>query len=126
MFEIEKIFCFEGGHSLTFHDGKCKDPHGHSYKIHLVIRKDGLVPSGPKKNMVIDFSDISRIVKPMIAEYLDHKWLNDTLKTDSPTAEFIAKWIFEYLRPQLPELYAVRVCETDTASATYRISLSAQ
>jgi 6-pyruvoyltetrahydropterin/6-carboxytetrahydropterin synthase len=120
MFELEKIFTFEAGHALIHHDGKCKEPHGHSYICKIRIRSNDLVALGPKKNMVVDFSDISKIVKPMVEKYLDHQWLNKTLDTDSPTAEFIAQWIYEYLKPHISNLYEVVLFETPTSSVTYR------
>lgn len=120
MFELEKKFTFEAGHVLKHHDGKCSHPHGHSYMLLVHLRSENLIQSGSKKNMVIDFQDISAIVKPMIKEYFDHKWINDTLNTDSPTAEFIAKWIFDYLEPHLNGLYAVTLYETATSKVSYR------
>jgi len=120
MFELEKIFRFEAGHSLEHHDGICRGPHGHSYILTVALRSETLNSSGPKTNMVIDFGDLSAIVKPMIVGYLDHKWLNDTLETDSPTVEYIAKWIFEYLQPKIPQLYAISLYETATSKVTYR------
>lgn len=119
MFEIEKTFRFEAGHQLVHHDGKCSQPHGHSYVLTVLCRKASLVTEGPKKNMVMDFDDISSAVRPLIESHLDHKWLNDTLDTDSPTVEFIAKWIFEKLLPLISELVAITVQETSTARATY-------
>lgn len=119
MFELEHSFQFEAGHMLAHHDGKCRNPHGHSYKLTVVIRSNDLISKGPKKNMVIDFSDIEAVVDPMIEKFLDHKWINDTLNSDSTTVEFIAKWIFEYLLPHLPGLYAVTLQETADAKVTY-------
>lgn len=119
MFELEKTFRFESGHCLQHHDGKCKDPHGHSYILGVSLTSDTLVPTGPKKNMVLDFADISAIVKPMIEAYFDHKWLNDTLETDSPTVEYMAKWIYDYLKPKLPELSAITIWETSSCKVTY-------
>jgi 6-pyruvoyltetrahydropterin/6-carboxytetrahydropterin synthase len=118
-FEVEKIFSFEAGHLLDHHDGKCRHPHGHSYVLKIRLRSEELVREGPKKNMVIDFSLISSLVKPMIETYFDHKWLNTTLECDSPTAEYIAYWVFHHLEPLIPNLYSVTVCETPSASATY-------
>ena len=70
--------------------------------------------------MVIDFFDIDSVVNPLIEKHLDHKWLNDSLATDSPSVEFIAKWIFDYLSPLLSGLHAIKVYETPTCSATYQ------
>ncbi len=120
MFELEKSFSFEAGHVLLNHDGKCSIPHGHSYQLIVHLATPHLIATGPKKNMVIDFQDVNTIVKPMIDQYFDHKWLNDSLNNDTPTAEFIAKWIFDYLEPLLPGLYAVTIYETATSKVMYR------
>lgn len=119
MYEVSKSFTFEAGHVLDHHDGKCRHPHGHSYSITVKLRTEALVESGPKKHMVVDFSSISSVVKPMIEQYFDHKWLNDSLETDAPTAEFIAFWIFRFLESRLADLFSVTVNETSTSSATY-------
>ena len=102
------------------HDGLCSEPHGHSYQFIVTIRNDTLISSGPKKNMVIDFFDISDSVKPMIEKYLDHKWLNDTLESDSPTAEYIAKWIYDHLATKIEGLYSITLFETETSKVVYR------
>jgi len=119
-FELEKSFRFEAGHVIVHHDGKCRNPHGHSYMLSVVLRSSSLIPSGPKANMVMDFNDLSNIVMPMVDQYLDHQWLNDTLNCESPTVEFIAKWIFEYLEPFLPSLHAITIHETHSSKVTYR------
>jgi len=119
MFEIEKKFRFEAGHQLLHHDGKCSRPHGHSYTLVVKLRSEKLAPSGPKTNMVADFSDVAAAVRPMIKIFFDHQWLNETLETDSPTAEFIAKWIFDHLEQKLPRLHSVSVWETEGSRALY-------
>ena len=120
MYTLEKSYTFEAGHSLCHHDGKCREPHGHSYTMTLHIQSASLQGSGPKTNMVVDFFDIGEVVKPLIKSHLDHHWLNNTLKTDSPTAEYIAKWVFDYLKPHLPGLIAVSIHETATSKVTYQ------
>lgn len=119
MFEVEHTFSFEAGHVLKHHDGHCSQPHGHSYKLITRMRGQELISSGPKTNMVMDFYDIQRTVDHMIKEYFDHKWLNDTLDSDSVTVEFMAKWIYDYLESRLPGLHAITVCETAECRATY-------
>jgi 6-pyruvoyltetrahydropterin/6-carboxytetrahydropterin synthase len=119
MFELEKSFHFEAGHRLHHHDGKCATPHGHSYLLKISLRSKSLIPTGPKQSMVFDFQEISSIVKPMIEAFFDHKWLNETLVTESPTAEYLVKWIFEHLKPQMPLLYKVTLSETESSSASY-------
>lgn len=70
--------------------------------------------------MLCDFSRISEAMKPLLQNYLDHRHLNDTLKSDSPTAEFVARWIYKRLQGKLPLLDAVMVRETSSAVAIYR------
>lgn len=120
MFELEKTFRFEAAHYLVHHEGKCRGLHGHSYVLNVVVRAEQLKSSGSQTNMVMDFFDFSGIVKPIIEKYLDHKCLNDTLSSDSPTAEYIAKWIFHQLEPVLPGLYAISLHETHSSKVTYR------
>ena len=120
MFELQKSFRFEAGHCLAFHDGKCIQPHGHSYILVVHLLSHELLQEGPQKNMVMDFADITAVVKPMIDKYFDHQWLNESLKTETPTVEFMAKWIYQYLEPHIPKLNAITIHETATASVTYR------
>lgn len=122
MFELEKTFRFEAGHVLAHHDGKCKIPHGHSYVLTVRVRSPKLQTEGPKRNMVIDFQDISSIVKPLVKEKLDHCWLNDSLETDSPTVEYIALWIFNQLKEKIQGLHSVTLQETESCKVTYYIS----
>lgn len=120
MFILTKSYTFEASHQLKYHDGKCANLHGHSYTLVVEICSEKLHESGPQTNMVMDFGVISKVVKRLVASHLDHHHLNDTLNTDSPTAEFIAQWTFNYLKPSLPALTAVTIKETATSSATYR------
>lgn len=130
MFTVTKSFKFEAAHQLAHHDGKCAELHGHSYELTVVLKsrdlqkpiltKDGYQPN-PKENMMIDFGDISSIVKPLLTIFLDHKFLNETLQTDSPTAEFIAKFCFDNLKQRIPFplLKAVKIKETDSTEVIY-------
>jgi len=119
MYRLEKTFHFEAGHALKKHEGPCKTPHGHRYFVTLHLEFDSVQDAGPAKNMCQDFHEIKAAAKPLIDTYLDHQWLNDSLETDSPTAEFIAKWIFDRLRPKLPHLVGVSVEETASCRASF-------
>jgi len=88
---------------LENHDGKCARLHGHSWIGRIVCEGDKLQESGPKKNMLIDYGDLKNILTRMVDKYLDHHHLNSTLNTNSPTSEFIAQWIYHYLKEQLPK-----------------------
>ena len=64
---ITKQFTFETGHALYGYDGKCKNVHGHSYKLSVtVIGKPITDTSNVKFGMVIDFSDLKKIIKEEI------------------------------------------------------------
>ena len=119
---ITKRFTFEASHELPYHLGKCHDLHGHSYVLEVILT--GTVnddrESDPESGMVLDFDRISSVVKPFIAEYLDHKHLNDTI-LKNPTAENIALHILQFLLVNLPGAdkasdpeVRVRLQETET------------
>ena len=64
---ITKQFTFETGHALYGHDGKCKNIHGHSYKLSVTIFGKPLGDSKSSKfGMIMDFSDLKKIVKEEI------------------------------------------------------------
>lgn len=70
---ITKQFTFETGHALYGYDGKCKNVHGHSYKLSVtVIGMPITDTSNVKLGMVIDFSDLKKIVKEEIVDPFDH------------------------------------------------------
>jgi 6-pyruvoyltetrahydropterin/6-carboxytetrahydropterin synthase len=70
---ITKQFSFETGHALYGYDGKCKNVHGHSYKLSVtVIGKPITDTSNVKYGMVIDFTDLKQIVKEEIVDQFDH------------------------------------------------------
>jgi 6-pyruvoyltetrahydropterin/6-carboxytetrahydropterin synthase len=119
MYILKKTFGFEASHQLMQHDGKCRRLHGHSWKITIEIAAADLQSEGPQTNMVMDFQDISNAVKPLIDEYFDHHHLNDTLGTESPTTEFIARWTYDRLKNTILPLRAVIVHETCTSECRY-------
>jgi 6-pyruvoyltetrahydropterin/6-carboxytetrahydropterin synthase len=73
---ITKEFRFEMAHALYGYDGKCRNIHGHSYKLSVtVIGTPSVKSSDPKKGMVIDFGDLKKIVAKEIIEKFDHALL---------------------------------------------------
>ncbi|MEI6531481.1 MAG: 6-carboxytetrahydropterin synthase QueD [Chlamydiota bacterium] len=119
MFEIEKRFTFHAAHQLKHHDGVCHRLHGHSYELIVRLKSEVLHTSGPQTNMVVDFALLKNEVQAMIDEYLDHRFLNETLETDSPTAEFIAEWIYKKLKISILRLSSISIFETASSSVTY-------
>ncbi len=73
MIRITKIFTFETAHVLYNYDGKCKNMHGHSYKLFVTVKGKPVDDvAHPKNGMVVDFGDIKKIVKAEIIEVWDH------------------------------------------------------
>lgn len=126
MFRLEKQFRFEAAHKLPDHDGKCARLHGHSWVGTLVVEGPSLVPGGAKAGMLVDFGDLSNIVRPLLDGYLDHHYLNETLEMVAPTSERVAEWVFQRLgrlvfdRASGVQLVCVRIEETCTSAAEFR------
>jgi 6-pyruvoyltetrahydropterin/6-carboxytetrahydropterin synthase len=123
MIELTKTFGFSAAHYLPDHP-KCGNIHGHNYKLEVRIRGE----VNPETGMVIDFADLKNIVNESVMEKLDHKYLNDLVKNPEieknhlfkiPTAENIAMWIYEILQKKIPEIYQVRLWETEENSVIY-------
>ena len=72
----------------------------------------------PHTGWIRDFSEIKAIFKP-IYEQLDHNYLNDIPGLENPTSEVLAKWIWQQLKPLLPELSRIRIMETCTSGCVY-------
>jgi 6-pyruvoyltetrahydropterin/6-carboxytetrahydropterin synthase len=120
---ISKTFKFEAAHSLPNHDGKCKNPHGHSYRVVVYVR--GPVcrePDHPKEGMVLDFADIKAVWKSHLEPNLDHKDLNVTMNGMVTTAENIAGRILATFRANLVPVDKVEVWETETSCASVTFS----
>ncbi len=115
--EIFKEFKFEAAHSLPHLPvgHKCRNVHGHSYRIRVVLSGKVSAETG----WVMDFAELKRVVKPLI-DRLDHSFLNDIEGLSVSTSEMLAIWIWRELKPKLPNLAAVECWETQTSGAIYR------
>lgn len=70
---ITKQFTFETAHALYGYDGKCKNIHGHSYKLDVTVIGQPIADtSNVKCGMVIDFGDLKKIVKAEVVDVMDH------------------------------------------------------
>ncbi|MBD5657578.1 MAG: 6-carboxytetrahydropterin synthase QueD [Candidatus Eremiobacteraeota bacterium] len=116
--QIRKHFKFEAAHVLPHHPGKCGRLHGHSYRLEIAVAGP-LQSAGPARGMVVDFDELSSVVRTHAIERLDHISLNDLMP--NPTAEHIALWIWDELSPHLPQLVEIVVWETQTACAVVGI-----
>jgi len=113
--EVFREFTFEAAHRLPgVPDGhKCARLHGHSYRVSVTCEGPVTEPAG----WVIDFGQMKDAMAPLLAE-LDHRTLNEVEGLENPTAEHLARWIWDFL--PLPGLSAVTVWETARAGCTYR------
>lgn len=114
--EIWKEFTFEAAHLLPNvpADHKCRRLHGHSFTVRVVVRGE----PDAKLGWVMDFADIKSAFDPIL-QRLDHYYLNDIEGLGNPTAEVLARWIWERLRPRLPALSRIEIRETCTAGCSY-------
>lgn len=139
---ITKQFNFETGHALYGYDGKCKNVHGHSYKLSVtVVGKPITDTNNVKYGMVIDFSDLKKIVKEEIVDIFDHATvfnqntphieLANELKNRGhhvilvdyqPTSENMVIDFAAKIKARLPEsinLFSLRLQETETSYAEW-------
>jgi len=141
MFRIEKKFTFPMGHRLSKHKGACFNFHGHNYTVLVGMASPNLNFNG----MVMDFGDLKNFLKPLF-DLWDHAFMinqtdefrdkikelgmNIIVTEGDPTAERMAKIVFDYLNENLDILRRdsnndqlivdyVTIYETDGAKATY-------
>ncbi|MBC8214524.1 MAG: 6-carboxytetrahydropterin synthase [Candidatus Marinimicrobia bacterium] len=143
--KIVKIIQWDMGHRVMNHRSACKGLHGHRYKAEICVEGDIVTKSGAsEEGMVIDFGDVKNIALDFINNKLDHGfmvWDKDSELIDffnnttghkpiivpfTPTAENIAKFIFETLDKKFEDKYStglklcsVKLWETPTSYAVY-------
>ncbi|MDB3977366.1 6-carboxytetrahydropterin synthase [Flavobacteriaceae bacterium] len=142
LIRITKKFSFETGHALYGYDGKCRNVHGHSYKLSVTVIGEPITdPSHVKYGMVIDFTDLKKIVKEEIVDVFDHatvfnkntphvelaKELGDrghsVLLVDyQPTSEMMVLDFAQKIKTRLPKqtkLFSLKLQETETSYAEW-------
>lgn len=139
---ITKQFNFETGHALYGYDGKCRNVHGHSYKLSVTVIGTPITDTNHVKlGMVIDFGDLKKIVKEEIVNQFDHatvfnkntphvelaKELTDRghsviLADYQPTSENMVIDFAAKIKVRLPkeiQLHSLKLQETDTSFAEW-------
>mgnify|MGYP006442391353 FL=1 len=139
---ITKQFSFETGHALYGYDGKCRNVHGHSYKLNVtVIGQPISDTTHVKLGMVIDFSDLKVIVKNKIVDIYDHATVfnkntphvelakeladrghNVLLVDYQPTSEMMIIDFANVIKQELPshiKLHSLKLQETDSCYAQW-------
>ena len=139
---ITKQFSFETGHALYGYDGKCKNVHGHSYKLSVTVIGSPIMDrSNVKFGMVIDFSDLKKIVKEEIVDVFDHATVfnkttphlelamelrnrgHEVILVDyQPTSENMVVDFANKIKNRLPssvQLFSLKLQETETSFAEW-------
>jgi 6-pyruvoyltetrahydropterin/6-carboxytetrahydropterin synthase len=133
MFKVSREIDFCYGHRLLNYDGKCKYLHGHNGRAIITIESATL----DERGMVLDFSDIKDVVSTWIDEKLDHRMLLHKtdpavpllekmgeplfLMDENPTAENIARLIFDFTASRGFPIVECQLWETPRCFATYRL-----
>jgi 6-pyruvoyltetrahydropterin/6-carboxytetrahydropterin synthase len=131
-YEVTKVIEFSYGHRLLNHDGKCRYLHGHNGMLEVDIAAESLDQMG----MVIDFGRVNDVVKSWVDKNLDHRMLLCRadplaqplidagepifLMDENPTAENIARLIWQAAQEAGLEVGEVRLWETSTSRATFQ------
>lgn len=141
MYEISKEIQFDAGHRVPLHASKCKNPHGHRYRVVAHVAGD-IITEGPETGMVRDFSIVKELLTERVHDVYDHGFIlhkednvglsmfNNASQHGEdfklivvpfvPTAECLAKSIYEDLKDNgLPGLLRIDVWETPTSCASY-------
>ena len=139
---ITKQFSFETGHALYGYDGKCKNVHGHSYRLDVTVIGTPINDNTHVKfGMVIDFGDLKKIVKEEIVNVFDHATVfnkntphvelareleirghNVLLVDYQPTSEMMVIDFASKIKMRLPgniKLFSLKLQETATSFAEW-------
>jgi 6-pyruvoyltetrahydropterin/6-carboxytetrahydropterin synthase len=138
---ITKSFSFEMAHALWNYDGPCKNIHGHSYRLFVTVAGQPSEDIGNTKlGMVMDFSDLKKIVNQTVVDYFDHSVVisSQAGKPDikrveqmfekfyvvdyQPTCENLVIDMADRIRSRLPSqisLFSLRLAETATSYAEW-------
>mgnify|MGYP001160329221 CR=1 FL=1 len=138
---VTKFYDFEMAHALWNYDGLCKNIHGHSYKLFVTVIGEPINNENDNKNgMVIDFSDLKKIVKEKIVDQFDHSlvvykkapqqkllelnemYIRHHVVDFQPTCENLVVHFVQIILPLLPEgikLKKVKLYETASSYAEW-------
>ncbi len=137
MYFLRTEECFDSAHFLKGYDGKCSNLHGHRWKVVVEINRENLNEEGPKRGMIIDFTDIKDALKEL-CDAFDHQFIIETgsLKEKTkealleegfkiielpmvPTAENFAKYFYDCMKEKEFPVHRVEVYETPNNFAAY-------
>ena len=132
MYSVTKTITFCYGHRLLRYAGKCRYLHGHNGRVEIELSSKQLDARG----MVRDFTEMKHAIQGWIDESLDHTMILSKadpavpalrklreplyLIDTNPTAEHLAKLIYDQVKKMGFPVTAVQLWETDSSHATYR------
>jgi 6-pyruvoyltetrahydropterin/6-carboxytetrahydropterin synthase len=140
---LTKKFNFEMAHALKCHDEVCAHLHGHSYCLAVTVAGEPIhQPEHPKNGMVMDFSDLKKIVREEIIDHCDHAlmlhksqkteiccndsnsalWKNTIFVDYQPTSENMLSDFAQRIKKRLPKhvkLHHLVLHETVNSSAEW-------
>jgi 6-pyruvoyltetrahydropterin/6-carboxytetrahydropterin synthase len=107
--EICKEYTFDAKHQLPYHNGKCKEDHGHTYRLIICLKGDiqDVHASNPESGMVVDFARLDDVVKPIVEEFLDHTDLSVFMSY--PTAERLVVVLMDMFSTRIDALYGNKI-----------------
>lgn len=113
---------FDAAHSLYGYPGECRNLHGHTWDVEVTVAAPALDDIG----IVYDFKALKTDLAAVLKDY-DHAYINEVKPFDeiSPTAENLARIIFERLSTQIDPRVSVKevsVWESPIAKVTYRLA----
>jgi len=145
MYTVSKEIEFDAGHRVPNHKSKCRNPHGHRYRLRVTIAGELITNAGASdEGMLADFGDLKTIMTEKVHDVLDHGFIvheddrvmlgffseysEDVFKyivvPFVPTAENLAKWCWDQLSDLVLQmgfwLELVELWETPTSLATYK------
>jgi 6-pyruvoyltetrahydropterin/6-carboxytetrahydropterin synthase len=103
---------FDAAHHLGGYEGKCARVHGHRWIVEVEIEGDKTDSIG----MVQDFRRLREILRSILPDHLD---INEVYTDMNPTAENLARVLFEHMKARIPETVAVTVWETPDCGCRY-------
>jgi len=117
MYELTIEKSFAAAHRLDAHPGVCKNLHGHTYRVRMVVRGTKLDAT---QGYLTDFGQLKALLSEELDEY-DHSFLNDLVAfSDQPTTcENLARHLFDRLAPKVPGLASMTIYESPSAWVTY-------
>ncbi len=137
MYTLKVEHSFDSAHFLYGYEGKCRNIHGHRWKVEVEIKAENLIQNGQLRGMVVDFGDIKKDVKKLL-DYYDHALIieKNTLKPKTleclldeefkvieidfrPTAENFSYFFYKEIEQKGYNVGKITVYETPNNSATY-------